>query len=148
MLPLYDPEGLLPKLEKRASRVPVRIFRESARLALIHSYEDFCRAKNSYLKHDYVVLKDNVLGVTHSAALVVAGLNRRSFNSDKEIFKAHKQFTKVPKQFGKMELLRYRTIPRKQLFSTFLEFYLDLVQFCKKQGISLPVSTKTLKTVE
>lgn len=147
ILPIYDPQDLLRKLERRARQIPARIFRESAKLALIHSYEDFCRAKNSYLKDDYVVLKDSILGVTHSAALVIAGLNHRSFSSDKEIFKAHKKFSKVPKRFQTMEQLRYGNIPRRKLFPKFLEFYLDLVEFSKNEGVSFPVDSETLKAL-
>lgn len=147
ILPMYDPQDLLPRLEYKARQIPANIFRESAKLALIHSYEDFCRAKNAYLKHDYVVLKDSIFGVTHSAVLVVAGLNHTSFDSDREVFKAHKEFPKVPKRFQTMEQIRYGSISRRELFPKFAEFYLDLVEFSKSEGISFPVSTKALKAL-
>ncbi len=57
ILPLYDPERLLPKLESRARSIPGELYRKSAQLALIHSYEDFCRVKNAYLKGDEIILK-------------------------------------------------------------------------------------------
>ncbi len=149
ILPIYDPENLLPKIEKRAGNIPKRLFRESARLALLHSYEDFCRVKNAYLIDDAIVLKDNIPYVTHSAALVVASLNETSFESDRTIFKAHKGFKTVPRQFdGRLMRLRYGNLKGRKLFNTFLAFYLDLVEFAKEQGISFPVSEEALRKME
>ena len=145
ILPIYDPRRLLPKLETRARKVPADVFRKSAELALLHSYEDFCRVKNAYLKGDMMVLKDNVLFVTHSAAVVVASLNRIPFVSDREIFKAHKEFAKLPKRFGRIWELRYGNLKGQRLFNTFLSFYLDLVSFARKEGIRFPVGVRTLK---
>lgn len=148
ILPIYDPQRLLPKLETRARKVPADVFRKSAELALLHSYEDFCRVKNAYLKGDRMVLKDNVLGVTHSAALVVASINRTSFPSDRMIFKAHREFSKLPDGFHRIEKLRYGNLQGERLFSTFLGFYLDLIDFAGKEGISFPVSRQALEELD
>lgn len=148
ILPIYDPLRLLPKLEKRAASVPGEVFRESAQIALLHSYEDFCRAKNAFLKGDHIVLTDNVLQVTYSAALVVASLNRAAFESDREIFKAHKKFTKLPRRFDRIEKLRYGNLKGRPLFTMLLDFYLDLIRFCQAEAVVFPVHEKTLKQLD
>ncbi len=148
ILPIYDPQRLLPRLETRARKVPAEVFQKSAELALLHSYEDFCRVKNAYLKGDRMVLKDNVLFVTHSSAVVVASLNRTPFVSDREIFKVHKKFAKLPKRFGRIWELRYGNLKGQRLFNTFLSFYLDLVSFARKEGIRFPVGVRTLKELD
>jgi hypothetical protein len=94
------------------------VFLKSAELALIHSFEDFCRAKNAFLKKDDVVLKDNVHNVTLSASNVVAALNGYGFASDREIFKAYKKFRKVPRNFSKIQALRYGDLSTPRLFKT------------------------------
>ncbi len=142
---LYDPKGLLHRLEARARHVPRAVFRKSAELALLHSYEDFCRVKNAYLKGDDIVLRDNVFLVTHSAALVVASLNRASFVSDREIFRAHKRFSRLPRGFDRIEQLRYGSLKPRRLYDTLVGFYIDLVDFCRKEGISFPVDRETLR---
>jgi hypothetical protein len=145
IVPIYDPLRLLPKLERRAASLPNELFQKSAQIALMHSYEDFCRAKNAFLGGDDVVLKDNVLQITYSAALVVASLNHAAFVSDREIFKAHKRFTKLPRRFDRIETLRYGNLKGRVLFRMFLDFYLDLIRFCDEMGVHFPVDEKTLK---
>jgi hypothetical protein len=51
----------------------------------MHSFEDFCRAKNAFLKKDDIVLRDNVLNVTTSAANVVAALNEKGFARSRDL---------------------------------------------------------------
>jgi len=60
ILPLHDPFGSTRRLEKKAASVSSELFRKSAEIALFESFEDFCRAKNAFMKGDNVVLKDNV----------------------------------------------------------------------------------------
>ncbi len=148
ILPLYDPLALLPKLEARARSIPEELFRKSAKIALLESYEDFCRAKNAFLNHDDIVLKDNVDLVTQSAALVVASLNQSAFTSDREIFKAHKGFSKLPRRFDRIERLRYGNLKRAALFRMLMGFYLDTVDFCRREGIRFPVDERTLKELD
>jgi kanamycin nucleotidyltransferase len=145
ILRLYDPEGFLKRLEARAKHVPSSTFRKSAELALMISYEDFCRVKNAYLNGDDIVLRDNASLVTYSAALVVASLNETGFVSDREIFKAHKRFSKLPRHFDQIEELRYGCLKRTRLVQTLVSFYLDLIDFCNKEGIRLPVDRETLE---
>ncbi len=147
ILPLYDPRKILLKIEAEAQRIPVGIFHKSAELALLHSYEDFCRTKNAYLAGDEIVLKDNVYAVTGSAANIVAALNQRYFVSDREIFKAHRSFRKLPRDYDRIELLRYGGLGGEKLFQTFLSFYLDLVHFCTKEGLKFPVSDAFLQSL-
>jgi hypothetical protein len=145
ILPIYDPLRLFPKLEKRAVSVPGKVFRESARIALLHSYEDFCRAKNAFLKGDHIVLMDNILQITYSAALVVASLNHAAFVSDREIFKAHKRFSKLPRRFERIEKLRYGNLKGRRLLTMLMDFYLDLIRFCEGENLHFPVDERTLK---
>ncbi len=145
ILPIYDPRGLLGKIEDRALRVPERLFLESGRIALLQSYEDFCRAKNAILKGDGVVLKDSVDAVAHMAVLTVAALNGAHFVSDREIFTAYHRFAKLPRGFERVELLRYGGLRGRKLFKTLLSFYLELVRFCEAEGIGFPVSMVRLK---
>ena len=145
ILAVYDPERLFPRLEARARRVPASVFARSAEKALLHSYEDFCRVKNAYLIRDEVVLRDNVLGVTHSAALVVASINRTPFVSDREIFRAHRKFRKLPRSYDRIELLRYGNLKGRQLFKTLLDFYCNVVAFAAEEGVRLPVSEEALR---
>lgn len=147
LLPLYDPGKILPKIEEKANKVPEKLFRKCAELALIHSYEDFCRTKNAYLREDEIVLKDNVLNVTISAANIVAALNNAHFDSDREIFKAHKRLRKLPKGFNRIEDLRYGDLHGKKLFEEIIDFYVNLVDFCLKEGIKFPVPEDVLKRV-
>ena len=138
--PLYDPNHLLPKLEARAQKIPPRIFQRSAELALLHSYEDFCRVKNAFLAGDEIVMRDNAAYVTHSAALVVASLNDAHFRSDREIFKAHKKMARTPHRFAKqIQEIRYGRLTNRELFETLLSFYLNLIKFAESQGIRFPV---------
>ncbi len=145
ILPLYDPRKILPRIEAKAQTIPLYIFKKSAELALIHSYEDFCRTKNAYLSGDEIVLRDNVYAVTGSAANIVAALNERYFVSDREIFKAHKSFRKLPKDYDRIESLRYERMSAEKLFRTLLSFYINLVHFCIKEGIEFPVTDAGLK---
>ena len=147
LLPLYDPEKILPKIEAKAQSIPKDIYLKSAELALLHSYEDFCRTKNANLARDEIVLKDNVDAVTHSAANAVAALNQRYFVSDREIYKAYKSFKKLPKDYERIHQLRYGNLIGERLFRTLLSFYIDLVQFCTNEGVKFPVSEASLKTV-
>ena len=142
ILPIYDPLRLLQRLERRAEAIPTKVFEESARIALMHSYEDFCRAKNAFLKGDEVVLKDNVFQITYSAALVVASLNHAPFVSDREIFKAHRRFNKLPERFDRIEILRYGNLKGRALYRLLLDFYLDLVKFCKTEGVHAPLDER------
>jgi len=139
ILGMYDPGGLLPRLEQKASRVPSTVFRESAELGLIHSFEDFCRVKNAFLKKDDLVLKDSIHNVTHSAANIVAALNETGFVSDREIFKAYKKFKKLPRNFATIGALRYGNLSRLELFKTMVRFYVSLVDFCKQERVEFPV---------
>jgi hypothetical protein len=148
ILVIYDPLRLFPKLGKRAMSIPREIFRESAQLALLHSYEDFCRAKNAFLKGDHMVLIDSVLLITYSAALTVASLNHTGFVSDREVFKAHRRFTKLPKRFERIEKLRYGNLKGRCLFTMLMDFYLDLIRFCESEGLHFPVDEKTLKKLD
>ncbi len=145
--PLYDPEKILPKIEAKAQSIPRELFHKSAELAILHSYEDFCRTKNAYLTGDEIVLKDNVYAVTYSVANTVAALNQRYFVSDREIFKSHRSFKKLPKDYDRIELLRYGSLNAEKLFRTLLSFYIDLVRFCAKEGVKFPVSEASLKMV-
>lgn len=145
ILAVYDPERLFPRLLALAKRIPASLFTKSAERALVHSYEDFCRVKNAYVNGDEVVLRDNVLYVTHSAALVVAALNRTHFVSDREIFKAHRRFRKLPRGYSRIEKLRYGNLKGRELFETFLGFYCDLVAFAGREGVHFPVSRETLR---
>lgn len=145
LLPLYDPEKILPKVETKAQNIPKELFFQCAELALLHSYEDFCRTKNANLAGDEIVLKDNVSAVTHSAANVVAALNQRYFVSDREIFKAHKSFKKLPKDYNRIEQLRYGSLGGEKLFRTLLSFYIGVVHFCVREGVKFPVSEASLK---
>jgi predicted nucleotidyltransferase len=145
ILDIYDPGGLLRRLEEEARHVPSNVFRESAELALIHSFEDFCRAKNAFLKKDKIVLKDSIYNVTHSAANVVAALNDNGFASDREIFKSYKRFKKSPKNFRTIEELRYGNLSTQQLFTTMIRFYISLVDFCKEEGLAFPVKRDVLE---
>jgi hypothetical protein len=145
ILDVYDPSSLLPRLEEEARRVPSNVFRKSAELALMHSFEDFCRAKNAFLKKDDIVLRDNVLNVTTSAANVVAALNEKGFASDREIFKAYKNFRKLPRNFSKIQALRYGHLSRPRLLKTFMQFYVSLVDFCKQGGVRFPVELEAIE---
>jgi len=145
LMPLYDPRGILPRLQSKAKAVPPEVFQRSAEMALLGSYEDFCRAKSAYQTRDDIVFKDNVYLVTYSAALIVASLNQAVFASDREIFKAHKTFLKLPRQYERIEKLRYGSLQRHELVRVFLDFYLNLVKFCEREGISLPVSRRVLR---
>ena len=145
IIPIYDARGLLPKLEERSAAIPHEIFRQSAQMALLHSYEDFCRAKNAFLDDDDIVLKDCVDGVTHSAALIVASLNYAGFESDREIFKAHRRFQKLPRRFERITRLRYGNLECNALFGTLLEFYVELVKFGRRQGLTFPVRESSLR---
>jgi kanamycin nucleotidyltransferase len=147
ILGLYDPGGLLPRLAKKAGRVPINVFQESAELGLIHSFEDFCRAKNAFLKKDGIVLKDSVHNVTHSAANVVAALNQTGFASDREIFKAYKKFRKTPRNFDALQGLRYGNLSMQQLFKSMVRFYISLVDFCRGEGLAFPVERSVLEDV-
>jgi len=145
ILGVYDPGGILPRLEGAARRVPSDVFRKSAELALIHSFEDFCRAKNAFLKKDEVVLSDSIHNLTHSAANAVAALNEKGFTSDREIFKAHKKFRKVPRNFSKIQALRYGDLSTPRLFKTLMQFYVNLVDFCKQGGVHFPVELEAIE---
>jgi hypothetical protein len=145
ILPIYDPRGLLRRLEKKASSIPVELFRRSAELALHQSFEDFCRAKNAFLEGDDIVLKDSVYIITTSAANIVASLNHAALVSDREMFKAYKNFSKLPRNFESIQELRYGNLNRKRLFSVLLQFYLDVIDFCKKEGVEFPVSEANLR---
>lgn len=147
ILPLYDPERILSKIEAKAQSVPKELFQRSAELALIHSYEDFCRIKNAYLAGDEIVLKDNVHAVTRFAANIVAAINQSYFVSDREIFKAHGSFKKLPTDYDRIEQLRYGTLSREKLFTTLLSFYINLVHFCAKEGVKFPVAEASLKAL-
>jgi predicted nucleotidyltransferase len=148
ILAIHDPQGLLQKLERKASSIPSELFQRSARLALHQSFEDFCRAKNAFLDNDGVVLKDSVYIVTTSAVNIVACLNQAAFVSDREMFKAYKNFPKLPRNFVSIQELRYGNLNLRQLFSVLLQFYLDLVDFCLKEGVEFPVSATTLKELK
>jgi Nucleotidyltransferase domain len=145
ILGVYDPRGLLPRLEEEARRVPRNVFRKSAELALIHSFEDFCRAKNAFLNGDDIVLKDSINNVTHSAANVVAAMNENGFASDREIFKAYKRFKRLPRNFGTVEALRYGHLSRVRLLKTLMQFYVSLVEFCKQGGVEFPVELEVIE---
>ncbi len=145
---IYDPGGLLLRLEEEARRVPSNVFQESAELALIHSFEDFCRAKNAFLKKDNIVLKDNIHNITHSAASVVASLNEKGFASDREIFKSYKKFEKTPRNFGAIRELRYGSLSTQQSFKTLTRFYISLVDFCKEEGLAFPVERNVLESLD
>ncbi len=145
--PLYDPNGLFKSFEAKARHLPPKIFHKSAELALQYSYEDFSRVKNAYLSGDDIVLRDNVHLVTHSAVWVVASLNRASFVSDREIFKAYRRYQKLPRGFDRIRELRYGNLNRQELFKTLMSFYLDLVDFSEKEGIQLPVDLWSLREV-
>lgn len=144
---IYDPARLFRSLEAKASKVPREIFRQSAELALNYSFEDFCRAKNAFLRGDEIVLKDNVFLVTNSAANVVASLNNTSYVSDREIFKAYKRFVTLPRNFERIEKLRYGNLKGRALFSMLLEFYIDLIAFCRDEGVLFPVKEKDLRNL-
>jgi predicted nucleotidyltransferase len=144
ILPIYDPRSLLPKLEEQAVSIPSEVFQPSAQLALLHSYEDFCRVKNAYINHDDFLLIDNVQFVTYSAALIVASLNHQGYISDREVFTAHNRFRKLPERFDRILSLRYEKLNRRALYATLLEFYVDLVRFCRMQGLSFPVRESSL----
>jgi len=143
--PIYDPKGFLKRLESRAKRTRKDLFLKSAELALLESYEDFCRAKNAYLNSDDIVLRDNAINVTYFAALATASLNMTYFESDREIFKAYRRLRKLPRGFGRIEALRYGNMRRKDLFRTLMSFYIDLVEFCVKEGVRFPVTTESLQ---
>ena len=145
ILSLYDPTGLLPRIEAEARKVPRNVFRESAELSLIHSFEDFCRAKNAFLKRDDIVLKDSIHNVTHSAVNAVAALNETGFVSDREIFKAFRKFGKLPRNFSTIQALRYGNLLRPELFKTMIRFYTGLVDFCKEEGLVFPVEREVLE---
>ncbi len=145
--PLYDPKALFKIFEAKARHLPREVFRKSAELALLHSYEDFCRVKNAYLSGDDIVLRDNVHLITHSAVWVVASLNHASFVSDREIFKAFRRYRKLPREFDRIRELRYGNLNRQELFKTLMSFYLDLVDFSEKEGIRIPVDRRTLQEV-
>ncbi len=142
---IYDPKRVLPRLEAKAQNILPSVFRESAELALLHSYEDYCRVKNAYLSGDEIVMRDNVLYVTHSAALVVACLNHSHFRSDREIFKAHGKLPKLPRHFSRIEKLRYGNLTRRKLFQMLVAFYGDLIGFAEKEGIRFPVGMEKLR---
>jgi hypothetical protein len=135
-------------LERKAARIPANLFRQSAQLALLHSYEDFCRIKNAYLKGDDIVLKDYVHYVTYSAALIVASVNRVGFSTDKEVFKAHRNYRKLPRRFDRIMILRYGDLNRKAFYETLVDFYVNLVTFCKKQGLTFPVPETQLRNLQ
>lgn len=145
ILGVYDPSGKLPRLEEEARRVPRNVFRKSAELGLIHSFEDFCRAKNAFLKKDDIVLRDSIHNVTHSAANVVAALNEKGFASDREIFKAYKKFRKLPRNFSKIQAMRYGHLSRPKLFKTLIQFYINLVDFCQQGGLDFPVQLEDIE---
>jgi predicted nucleotidyltransferase len=145
ILSLYDPSGLLPRIEAEARKVPSNVFRESAELAMAHSFEDFCRAKNAFLKRDDLVLQDSIDNVTHSAANAVAALNETGFVSDREIFKAYKKFGKLPRDFAAIQALRYGNLSRLELFKTMIRFYVNLVDFCKQERVDFPVEREVLE---
>jgi Nucleotidyltransferase domain len=142
---LYDPKGFLTSLQKKANHVPTRIFRKSAELALLHSYEDFCWVKNAYVNNDQELLQDNVNYVTHSGSLIVACLNNSHFASDREIFTAYKRFEKLPRGFERIRQLRYGHFTAKKLLETTMSFYLNLIEFCSNEGIQFPVEKNQLQ---
>jgi predicted nucleotidyltransferase len=145
ILGVYDPGGLMPQFEEEARQVSSSVFLKSAELALIHSFEDFCRAKKAFLNKDDVVLKDNVHNVTLSASNVVAALNGYGFASDREIFKVYKKFRKVPRNFSKIQALRYGDLSTPRLFKTLMQFYVNLVDFCKQVGVHFPVELDAIE---
>jgi len=148
ILSVYDPRRILPRLEQEARRVPGKVFQESAELALIHSFEDFCRAKNAFLKNDDIVLKDSIHNVTHSAANVVAALNKSGFASDREIFKAYKKFRRLPRNFATIQTLRYGHLSRPRLLKTLMQFYVGLVDFCNQRGVDFPVELRVIQCLD
>ena len=145
--PIYDPAGFLRTLEAKARHVPPRVFRRSAELALLHSYEDFCRVKNAYLDHDEGLLRDNANYVTHSASLIVASLNNAYFVSDREIFKAYKRFNRLPRGFTRINDIRYGHLKPKKLLETTMALYLDVIEFCSNEGIQFPVDQEYLRSL-
>lgn len=143
--PVYDPERLLPKLEKLARNVPREVFRRSAELALVHSYEDFCRAKNAFMHGDEIVLEETVRWTMHAASNIVASLNQARFESDREIYKAYKHWRNLPLGFNRILKLQYGKMKGTRLFNVFLSFYIELVRFCQEEGVHFPVSEAVLK---
>ena len=90
-------------------------------------------------------MKDSVYIITTSAANIVASLNHAALVSDREMFKAYKNFSKLPRNFESIQELRYGNLNRKRLFSVLLHFYLDVIDFCKKEGVEFPVSEANLR---
>jgi len=83
--------------------------------------------------------------VTCSAALAIASLNHAVYQSDREIFKAHKRFRKLPVGFNRIEPLRYVGLKREKLFHTLLDFYVKVVDFCREEGIKFAVDNQRLR---
>ncbi len=90
-------------------------------------------------------MKDSIHNVTHSAANVVAALNENGFASDREIFKAYEKFRKLPRNFSKIHALRYGHLSRPQLLKTMMQFYVDLVDFCKQGRVDFPVELEAIE---
>ena len=135
----------MPRLEKIAKSVPAEIFRKSAELTLVLPYEDFCRAKNAVMHGDEIVLEETIRWTMHSASNFVPSPNPVHGETNLEIYTAYKKWKKLPRGFNTILKLQYGDLKGSKLFSMFLSFYIELVRFCRAEGINFPVSESSMK---
>lgn len=86
MRPLYDPTGLIRKLKVRARRPTASQFRESARLALLATFEDYGKLRNAIEEGDAEEAREMAIWFTGGAVTILFCLDRHVPATGRRLF--------------------------------------------------------------
>lgn len=86
MRPLYDPHGFVARLIRRARKPGARQFRESARLALLATFEDYGKLLNAVADGDREEAREMAIWFTNGAMTILFCLQRRVPASGHRLF--------------------------------------------------------------
>jgi predicted nucleotidyltransferase len=97
---LHDPMAVVESVREEVRRLPWRVYREAAAMALTGMYEDLGKVRNARTARDRGLLIWGAFAVAVGAAMTVALLNRRAYASENTVATEWRTFAALPRTFA------------------------------------------------
>ncbi len=132
MRPLYDPTGLLRRLASRSHRPPRAQFRDSARRALLDTYEDLGKVRDAAASRDAQEAREMAVWFTGGAMGLLFDLEGHVLRTGRRAFIEGRAYGRVGREIWD---LRYHDHPLSTTVRLAESIWGELLARAERQGI-------------
>jgi hypothetical protein len=142
-LPLYDPEGLLPKLVELVSTPVPSKFPLALRHSFATMYEDLCKLRNFAASEEDRLLRVLASGFAiHGIACFLGLLNRQYFNGVRDLLSKPRDFPTLPPHFWEdYPVLLAAEGTSRELLAKAERMHMECRKLLEESGSALPMAS-------